>query len=283
MNAESRGNAMGIVWEDNIDGYLAYLTASGSGPETIRLRRHYLGVLARHCCPTGPWQATVDDLTAVLATPDWAPETRKSARSSLRSFYKWGVDTGKTTIDTARALPRVRVPLGAPRPTPRDVVTRALAAADDRGRLMLLLALLAGLRRAEIAAVHRDEMIESSDHWSLRVCGKGGRVRMVPLHPLLAETLLEHRCGFLFPGKDHGHLSADRVGRIVAGLLGPGWTAHTLRHRFSTECYSHSHDLFATQQLLGHSRPETTQRYTQVPDDSLRAAVLSFPGGWTAA
>jgi integrase/recombinase XerC len=283
MNAESRGNAVGIVWEDTIDGYLAYTVASGSGRETIRLRRHYLGVLARHCCPTGPWQATVDQLTAVLATPGWAPETRKSARSSLRSFYRWGVDTGKTTTDPARALPQVRVPLGAPRPTPRDVVTQALARADERGRLMLLLALLAGLRRAEIAAVHSTHMIHESGEWSLRVVGKGQRVRVVPLHPLLAETLLEYRCGFLFPGKDHGHLSADRVGRIIADLLGPGWTAHTLRHRFSTECYSHTHDLFATQQLLGHSRPETTQRYTQVPDDSLRAAVLSFPGGWTAA
>jgi integrase/recombinase XerC len=274
---------MGIIWEDAIDGYLAYTIASGSGRETIRLRRHYLGVLARHCIPTGPWQATVDDLTAVLATPGWAPETRKSARSSLRSFYRWGVDTGKTTTDPARALPRVRVPLGAPRPTPRDVVTRALAAADDRGRLMVLLALLAGLRRAEIAAVHSDAMIESSGQWSLRVVGKGGRVRTVPLHPLLAETLLTHRSGFLFPGKDHGHLSPDRTGRLIADLLGPGWTAHTLRHRFSSECYSHTHDLFATQRLLGHTRPETTQRYTEVPDDSLRAAVLAFPGGWTAA
>jgi integrase/recombinase XerC len=203
MNVASRGNAMGIVWEDAIDGYLAYTVASGSGRETIRLRRHYLGVLARHCRTTGPWQATVDQLTAILATPGWAPETRKSARSSLRSFYRWGVDTGKTATDPARALPRVRVPLGAPRPTPRDVVTRALAGADERGRLMLLLALLAGLRRAEIAAVHRDDM---EPEWSLRVCGKGGRVRTVPLHPILAETMLSYD-GWLFPGKDHGHLS----------------------------------------------------------------------------
>jgi integrase len=283
VNIASRGNAVGIVWEDAIDGYLAYTLASGSGRETIRLRRHYLGVSARHCIPTGPWQATVDDLTAVLATPGWAPETRKSARSSLRSFYRWGVDTGKTTTDPARALPRVRVPLGAPRPTPRDVVTRALAAADDRGRLMLLLALLAGLRRAEVAKVHRDDMEPGAEGWSLRVVGKGGRVRTVPLHPLLAETMAARPSGYLFPGKADGHLSPDRAGRIIADLLGPGWTAHTLRHRFSTECYSHDHDLFAVQRLLGHSRPETTQRYTQVPDDSLRAAVLSFPGGWTAA
>ena len=281
MNNLSRGDAVGIIWEDAIDGYLAYLIGAGSSRETIRLRRHYLGVLARHCYCTGPWSTTVDELTAVLATPEWAPETRKSARSSMRGFYRWGMDTGKTATDPSRALPRVRVPLGAPRPTPRDVVTRALAAADDRARAMLLLALLAGLRRAEIARVHHDEMIRSSDRdWSLRVVGKGGKVRVLPLHPLLAETMLEHGAGFLFPGQDHGHLSPDRTGRIIGDLLGPGWTAHTLRHRFSTEAYATHHDLFAVQALLGHARPETTARYTAVPDESLRAAVLSV---WSAA
>jgi integrase/recombinase XerC len=282
MNRTSRGDVVGIIWEDAIDGYLAYLIASGSGRETIRLRRHYLGRLARSCRCTGPWQVATDDLVAVLATDGWAPETRKSARSSLRSFYRWGVDTGKTTTDPARALPRVRVPLGAPRPTPHDVVTRALARADDRGRLMLLLALLAGLRRAEISKCHRDEMIQSMNHWSLRVVGKGGRVRTVPLHPILAETMASYD-GWLFPGKDNGHLSADRTGRLIADLLGPGWTAHTLRHRFSTECYAGGHDLFAVQRLLGHTRPETTARYTQVPDDALRAAVESFSDLWSAA
>lgn len=270
---------MGIVWEDAIDSYLAYTIASGSGRETCRLRRHYLGVLARSCYCTGPWQATTDDLIAVLATEGWAPETRKSARSSMRGFYRWGMDTGKTTTDPSRALPRVRVPLGSPRPAPRDVVAKALASADGRGRLMVLLALLAGLRRAEIARVHRDDMIHNLSDWSLRVVGKGGKIRVLPLHPVLAETMF-HKSGYLFPGQDHGHLSPDRTGRIIAGLLGPGWTAHTLRHRFSTEAYASRHDLFAVQALLGHARPETTARYTAVPDESLRAAVLSV---WSAA
>jgi integrase/recombinase XerC len=281
VNIASRGNAIGTVWEDAIDGYLAYTLASGSSPETIKVRRHYLWLLACRCRRVGPWCTTTDELTAVLATPGWAPETRKSARSSMRGFYRWGMDTGKTTSDPSRALPRVRVPLGSPRPAPRDVVAKALASANARGRLMVLLALLAGLRRAEIARVHRDEMFRSSGRdWSLRVVGKGGKVRTVPLHPVLAETLVAHKSGYLFPGNDHGHLSPDRTGRIIADLLGSGWTAHTLRHRFSTEAYASRHDLFAVQALLGHARPETTARYTAVPDESLRAAVLSV---WSAA
>lgn len=280
MSRKSPGKALGIIWEDTIDGYLAYLIGAGSSRETIRLRRHYLSLLACRCPHVGPWGTTVDELTAVLATPGWAPETRKSARSSMRGFYRWGMDTGKTNVDPSRALPRTRVPLGAPRPTPHDVVTRALSAADDRARIMLLLALLAGLRRAEIARASREHMTREDGGWSLRVVGKGGKVRVLPLHPLLAETMLEHEAGYLFPGNDDGHLSPDRVGRIIAGLLGSGWTAHTLRHRFSTEAYATHHDLFAVQALLGHARPETTARYTAVPDESLRAAVLSV---WSAA
>jgi integrase len=279
MSRKSRGKALGIVWEDAIDGYLAYTLGAGSSRETIKLRRHYLWLLACSCPHVGPWSTSVDELTAVLATPGWAPETRKSARASMRSFYRWGMDTGKTTTDPSRALPRVRVPLGSPRPAPRDVVAKALASANTRARTMLLLALLAGLRRAEIAAVHRSHVNHESGGWSLRVVGKGGKVRVLPLHPLLAETILEQPPGFLFPGNDHGHLSPDRVGRIIAGLLGHGWTAHTLRHRFSTEAYAAHHDLFAVQALLGHARPETTARYTAVPDESLRAAVLSV---WSA-
>ena len=51
-----------------------------------------------------------------------------------------------------------------------------------------------------------------------------------------------------------------------------------LRHRFATQAYNGTHDLRAVQQLLGHSRPETTARYTLTDDDALTAAVLAGLG-----
>jgi site-specific recombinase XerD len=54
-----------------------------------------------------------------------------------------------------------------------------------------------------------------------------------------------------------------------------GHNTHTLRHRFATKAYQGSHDLRAVQELLGHSSPQTTQRYTLVETDALNAAVLS--------
>jgi integrase len=79
--------------------------------------------------------------------------------------------------------------------------------------------------------------------------------------------------GFIFPGSDHGHLTAGHVGKLLKRLLGDDFTAHTLRHRFATVAYAADRDLLTVQQLLGHSRPETTSRYTALPAGSLRAGA----------
>jgi integrase len=65
---------------------------------------------------------------------------------------------------------------------------------------------------------------------------------------------------------------------VLSGVLGDGTTGHQLRHRFATRAYSVDRDLLATAQLLGHSRPETTARYAQVPDGAALRAVLAAGG-----
>ena len=62
--------------------------------------------------------------------------------------------------------------------------------------------------------------------------------------------------------------------RIVA--LTGGWSPHTLRHRFASAVYRGSHDIRATQELLGHSSVATTQRYVAVDEDAVTAAVRSI-------
>lgn len=61
----------------------------------------------------------------------------------------------------------------------------------------------------------------------------------------------------------------------MARALPGGWTAHTLRHRFATVAYAGTRDLLAVQDMLGHSKPETTRGYIEMPQDALRAAVLA--------
>lgn len=256
---------------DLLADYFAWLRAGNVSPGTIRLRRHYLLSLQLSHPGQSLLDLDADDLTGFLSPPAWAAETRKSARGSLRSFYGWAHGEGFLAHNPAARLRTVRVPPGRPRPAPDDVFERALIAAiNPREHLMVTLAAYAGLRRGEIARVHTNDVIADS----LRVVGKGGTVRIVPLHPALLAILEAMADGYAFPGRTDGHLSPDYVGKILGRLLGPNWSGHTLRHRFASRAYLVERDLRAVQTLLGHSKPETTMRYTAVPDGALRAAVM---------
>lgn len=264
------------AWDEALGGFSDWLASADCSPRTIRLRVGYLIRLALRYPDRDPWSLTVDDLTGFLAYEGWAPETRKSARAAVRSFYRWALDTERVTRNPAAKLPAITIPPTIPRPAPESVVVRALAFTDSvRDRVMILLAAAAGLRRAEIAELHTRCRVGDM----LRITGKGGRTRTVPIGPHLLELLqaieADQGAGYYFPGLTQGHLSPGHVGKILKKLLGPDWSAHCLRHRFATKAYAADRDLLAVQQLLGHAKPETTQRYTALPQDALRRAAAA--------
>lgn len=255
---------------DLLDRYGSWLRAQGTAAGTVRLRLHYLSRLADFHDGRDLLALTLDDLVDFMCANSWAPETRKSARAALRGFYQWATDTDRVARNPARLLPPVKVPAGHPRPAPEVIVDRALRHAKPQDLLMIMLAAYAGLRRAEISRVHTRDIIGTD----LRVVGKGGRVRHVPLHPDLHQALLLVDEGWVF-GIDGRPMTPDAVGKRLRRALGDGWSAHTLRHRFATRAYSAERDIRAVQTLLGHSKPETTARYTAVPDGALRTAVMA--------
>ena len=105
--------------------------------------------------------------------------------------------------------------------------------------------------------------------------GKGGKDRVIPISDDIARHLLALPDGWAFPSPAGGHLTEQHVGKLIANVLPDGWTAHSLRHRFATTAYAGTRDLLAVQELLGHSRPETTRGYVRLPQDALRAAVAA--------
>lgn len=262
-----------VNWSVLITNWAAWMHAAGAPSTSIGLRVYYVTRLAKvHPDLLG---VNVDMLAVWLAAAGWAPNTAKSARSALRSFYGWARDTGKLDVSPAHLLPPVRVPRGRPKPTPDTAYRAALESADPRARLAIRLAGACGLRRGEVARVHTDHVEADLLGWSLRVKGKGGHVRIVPLPDDLARELRAAGDGFVFPSPAGGHLTPHHVSKIVARWLPDGVTMHSLRHRCATVAYAGTHDLRAVQELLGHARPETTAGYVLAPQDTIRAAMVA--------
>lgn len=263
-----------VQWQREIQDWVAYLLATGVPQTTITLRRQHLQHVARRI-GTEPYSLTFDRLVEWLASRRWAPNTRRSYRSSLRAFYSWAQSTGRTDRSPAHLLPPVRVPRPKPRPTPEAAYRHALAVADARTRRAILLAGQCGLRRGEIARVRPEDVEDDAHGYLLRVVGKGGHVRLVPLTDELAEELRSIDATWAFPSSRGGHLTPHHLGKLVSRCLPGKLTTHTLRHRAATVAYAATHDLRAVQELLGHAKPETTAIYTQVPDDAVRAAMVA--------
>jgi len=146
-----------------------------------------------------------------------------------------------------------------------------------------------GLRIAEALALKRSEVPASGAIETIRVRGKGGKLRMVPVLPQVVRAIEEYIAlyphnlaaeGPLFVGVRGGPLSPRIVQLAMArmrGILGlpESATPHALRHSFATHLLARGGDLRAVQELLGHASLSTTQIYTAVDTQHLLEAYRS--------
>ncbi|GAB3252568.1 tyrosine-type recombinase/integrase [Arthrobacter pigmenti] len=241
-------------------------------PTSVKNRIYYARRLNAWAADTSPWDLNPNQLVEFVLSCGKSPSTRKNAADALRSLYKWGLQTRRIVTDPTSGLPRITVPRAVPKPAPAATLKAALAQCHRRIDVaMILLATLAGLRRAEIAQLHTHDIRDEA----LRVTGKGGHERMVPLHADLQPILNQFETGFLFPSDKNptGHMLPASIGQRLGDILGPGWSGHSLRHRFATTAFEGTLDILAVQQLLGHRNINTTMGYTKVPVLHLHDAV----------
>jgi integrase/recombinase XerC len=269
--------AVPAAWAPIIADYMLTLAAAGQPSTTLALRRCQLVRMARDLGGS-PTDVTADALVAWFGgQTGWKTETRRSYRASIRGFWRWAYRTKRVREHLADELPKVRERRGAPRPAPDHVWQAALAAADPRTTLMLRLAAEVGLRRGEVSRIHTRDLLDGGGGAQLLIHGKGGKERVVPLSKSLAEAIRAgaagHTDGWLFPNRTGGHLTAYHVGSLVVRVLPGAWTMHTLRHRAASRAYRGTRNLRAVQVLLGHESIATTERYTAVDDDEIRAAM----------
>lgn len=263
------------AYSRDLDQFLTFLCGHNGGPVTLASLRDL--------------RAT--DLRAFMAqrrNETLSSRSLARALSALKSFFGF---LERESVLTTEALNIIRTPKLAhslPKaltiPEACNTITatsgleqRPWVAARDMAVLSLCYG--AGLRIAEALAVTRSDL----EGLSLRVTGKGGKIRLVPLidsvrHSI--ETYLE-LCPFklwpeqpLFRGVRGGVLAPRLIQLRVAQLrsalgLPPSATPHALRHSFATHLLSRGGDLRAIQELLGHASLSTTQIYTAVDSEHL--------------
>jgi integrase/recombinase XerD len=211
--------------------------------------------------------------------------------SSVRSFFKFLVREG---ILPANPVSGVRAPsIGRPLPKYLTVTeVESLLAAPDRAtpegmrdRAMLMLMYAAGLRATEVVTLRMENVDPNAGF--LRVLGKGGKERVVPVAEAALAALREYMDDWrpMFPAKKATNaLFLSRLGRpvtrqtlwnrIARWALEAGIrtriSPHTLRHSFAGHLLAGGADLRAVQTMLGHADISTTQIYTHVTPERLR-------------
>jgi len=214
------------------------------------------------------------------------------ALSALRQFFRWLEAQGRVNNRAVLQLASPKVPHSVPKPLTVDkaagVVDGGPAGDLDwvlaRDTAVLLLLYGSGLRIAEALGI-RAKDAPAGDRDVLRIRGKGGKERLVPVLPVVRAAVARYvaLCPYslspddaLFRGAKGGPLSARIIQltmeRLRAALGLPATaTPHALRHSFATHLLSAGADLRQIQELLGHASLSTTQAYTEVDRERLLA------------
>lgn len=194
------------------------------------------------------------------------PRTRYAYISHLAAFFTWAIREDLAVHDPTVKITRPKVHVGLPRPIATgDLRTAIDAAPTVELRAMLKLAAYEGMRCHEIAQMQAADVLDTHDPPLVLIHGKGGKERLVPLHP---DALAELRCHGI-PNRGHvfGPYPAWKVSHMIRAHLHDcdvRASAHQLRHWFGTSTYEQSGgDLRMVQDLLGHSSPATTAIYTK--------------------
>jgi len=220
-----------------------------------------------------PEQVSRDELIGWLAGSEWSPSTRRSVMATVRGFYRWAAAEGVVKQDITAGLDAPSEPRPCPKPVGEDLLTAALRQwADHEWVWLLRLAASTGMRRAELAQAHSDHLEDAG----LRVVGKGGVVRVIPV-PEDLRAWIASQNGWLFPSHTGSHVQPGAVSVRIKRMTGQ--SAHALRHRYATKVYAETRDLRAVQALLGHATVATTQRYVAVDGAAVSAAAAV---GWVA-
>ena len=217
--------------------------------------------------------------------------TRARKTSTLRLFFKYmSVQTHRLESNPADLLEAPKIKQSLPKYLSLEDSLELLNSVDGenerRDYCILTIFLNCGLRLSELCGLNLSDI--SSDG-TMTVTGKGNKERMVYLNDscktaIKREGLTAESKNALFISRNRKRISPRTVEHIVtsyikkAGLDGKGLSTHKLRHTAATLMYQHGHvDIRVLKDILGHANLGTTQIYTHVSDEQIKAAIDSNP------
>jgi integrase/recombinase XerC len=276
--------------EKAIDKFLQSLRQRNASVHTLKA---YTGDLDNFAAYVGArdWRS-IDHLTirgflSLLYEKQLGKTSVARALAAVRSFYRWLAQEGVVEQNPAALVSTPKLPKKLPRvPTIEEMNTvldgqmPEVASFPERDRMMFELLYGCGIRNSELIGINLEDIRLSSE--AILIRGKGKKERYVPFGdsvkaalavylPLRQQTLVERKkiTTALLINQRGGRLTTRSVGRIikkvaVAKGLSSDVHPHTLRHAFGTHMLEEGADLRSIQEMLGHERLSTTQRYTQL-------------------
>jgi len=209
------------------------------------------------------------------------------ALAAVRSLYRWLAQEGEVEQNPAALVSTPKLPKKLPRVPTMEELNSVLdgemgevASFPERDRLMLELLYGCGIRNSELVGIDVDDVRASGEAVLIR--GKGKKQRYVPFGEAVKRALKSYlparqrvlsetnqSTPALVINRRGGRLTTRSVGRIIKKIavahgLSSDVHPHTLRHAFGTHMLEEGADLRAIQEMLGHERLSTTQRYTRL-------------------
>jgi site-specific recombinase XerD len=267
-----------------LDRYAALQRERGLSADTLRHYRTIAGGFSRWLADRGLSLTDCDEahVREWVFVATRAVITHRQYVSRLDVFFRWMVDEGYRDHSPTRRVQKPREARGLPRPISTVELLRALELANPRTGAMLALAAYAGMRRAEIARLTVEDLLDGEPAL-VRIHGKGQKVRLVPTSAVVHAAIDRYEppaSGPLFVSRRGNALHPQAVGDRIAGHLRAcriDATAHQCRHWFATELYRACGDLVIVQNMLGHAHVSTTQIYVAWSPTRAAAAIAALP------
>jgi integrase/recombinase XerC len=283
------------IVERATDDFLRHLRERNASPHTIKAYTGDLDVFAAYI-GSRDWKAidhiAIRGFLSHLYDKGLSKTSVARALAAVRSLYRWLAQEGVVEQNPAKLVSTPRLPKKLPRVPTIEEMNYVLdgkmpevASFPERDRLLFELLYGCGIRNSELVGINLDDISLSNE--AILIRGKGKKERYVPfggsalaalsvylpwrqqLLAILKKTMPAKGMPALLVNQRGGRLTTRSVGRIVKRIavakgLSPEVHPHTLRHAFGTHMLEEGADLRAIQELLGHERLATTERYTQL-------------------